>query len=89
MFDWDNGNVDHVRVHGIEPEEAEEALLDPRALGVGAYTARGERRQGALGSTESGRVLVVIFTERRGRPRVITARDASVTEKRRYHRRGK
>lgn len=62
MFDWDDGNVDHVRDHGIEPEEAEEALLDPRALGVGTYNARGERRQGALGSTGSGRVVVVIFT---------------------------
>ena len=89
MFDWDDSNVDHVRAHGIEPEEAEDAILDPGALGVGAYNARGERRQGALGSTESGRVLLVVFTVRHGRPRLITARDATTTEKRRYHRRGK
>ncbi|HUX87513.1 MAG TPA: BrnT family toxin [Chloroflexota bacterium] len=89
MFDWDDGNVDHVRDHGIEPEEAEEALLDPRALGVGVYNVRGEQRQGALGSTENGRILFVVFTERHRQPRVITARDATTTEKRRYHRRGK
>ena len=88
-FDWDEGNVDHIRAHGIEPAEAEEVLLDPDALGVGAYNARGERRQGALGSTEGGRILVVVFTARSGHPRVITAREATPTEKRRYRRRGK
>jgi len=82
-------NVAHVRDHGVEPDEAEEALLDPRALGLGAYNARGERRQGALGSTESGRVLAIVFTERHGRPRVVTARDARQNERRRYQRRGK
>ena len=89
MFDWDDGNVDHVRIHGIEPDEAEEVLLDPRALGVAAYNSRGERRQGALGSTGNGRVLVVVFTLRHGQPRVVTARDATLSEKRRYHQRGK
>ncbi len=89
MFDWNDDNVDHVRVHGVEPDEAEEVLLDPHALGVGTYNARRESRQGALGSTGSGRILVVVFTVRHGRPRVITARDATLTEKRRYHRRGK
>lgn len=82
MFDWDDGNVDHIRDHRIEPDEVEEVLLDPDALGVGTYNAGGERRQGALGSTESGRILVVVFTERHGWPRVVTARDATETEKR-------
>ncbi len=89
MFDWDDGNVDHIRDHAVEPDEAEEALLDPQALGLGAYNAHGERRQAALGSTEGGRILVIVFTERHGRPRVITARDARKNEKRQYKRRGK
>ena len=82
-------NVAHVRDHGVEPDEAEEALLDPRALGLVAYNAHGERRHGALGSTGSGRILVIIFTDRDRRPRVVTARDARKNEKRRYQRRGK
>jgi uncharacterized DUF497 family protein len=89
VFDWDNANVDHVRAHSIEPEEAEEALLDPLAVGLGAYNAPGERRRAALGSTETGRVLVVVFTRRDRKARVVTAREATETEKRRYHRRGK
>jgi hypothetical protein len=29
LFDWDEDNVSHVRGNGIEPHEAEEAVLDP------------------------------------------------------------
>jgi phenylpropionate dioxygenase-like ring-hydroxylating dioxygenase large terminal subunit len=38
---------------------------------------------------EAGGILVIIFTDRNGRPRVVTARDARKNEKRRYQRRGK
>jgi len=88
VFDWDDANIEHIHDHRIEPDEAEEALLDPFSLGVAAYGARDERRQGALGSTTNGRILVVVFTLRHGRPRVVTARDATRTEKRRYQKRG-
>jgi uncharacterized DUF497 family protein len=29
MFDWDDDNVEHVRRHGVEPEEVEEVLDSP------------------------------------------------------------
>jgi uncharacterized DUF497 family protein len=34
-------------------------------------------------------ILFVVFTRRRGRVRAITARDATLEEKRRYRKRGK
>ena len=88
MFDWDDANIEHIQDHRIEPDEAEEALLDPFSLGIATYNARGERRQGALGLTTIGRIRVVFVTLRHERPRVVTARDATRTEKRRYQKRG-
>ena len=73
----------------MEPEEAEEALLDPQRISRDVYNLAGEHRRGAVGTSEGGRILFVVFTIRRGRVRIITARDATLVEKRRYRRRGK
>lgn len=54
MFDWDDANIEHLSRHGVEPKEAEEALLDPRRLGVPAYNVAGEKRQALLDATEDG-----------------------------------
>jgi len=37
VFDWDDGNVDHIAEHGVSPEEAEEAALDRRGVGMAVY----------------------------------------------------
>ncbi len=86
-FDWDDDNVEHIARHGVEPWEAEEAMLDPDRVGASARNVSGERRFAVVGSTESGRMLFVVFTRREERIRVITARDADDSEKRRYRRR--
>lgn len=88
-FDWDDANRKHVLDHRVEPGEAEDALLDPRLIGAPAYRVRAEQRWAALGATEDGRVLFVVFTRRRSRVRVVTARDASRRESRRYRQRRK
>lgn len=84
MFSWDDGNVGHIARHGLTPDEVEEALLDPRRTGAPARNTAGERRWAVLGATISGRVLLVVFTRRAGLVRVITARAASATQRRRY-----
>lgn len=89
LFDWDDANRQHIANHDVEPEEAEEALLDPRRVGAAAYNVGDERRWAYLGATELGRVLFIVFTRRSGLVRVVTARDAGTTELRRYRRRGK
>jgi len=73
----------------VRPEEAEEALTDSRRLVLRTRSQRGEERWTALGATEAGRILFVVFTRRRGGVRVITARDATLEEKRRYRKSGK
>jgi len=83
-FDWDEHNVDHIARHGVEPEEAEDALTDPSRIGAPARNVLGEQRWAVLGATETGRILFVVFTRRSRIVRVITARDASDAQKRRY-----
>lgn len=84
MFEWDDGNLDHIARHGVAAEEAEEALLDRRPIGAPAYAVEGETRFAVLGATEQGRVIFVAFTRRGRNVRVVTARDATPVERRRY-----
>ena len=86
MFDWDDDNAGHVRRHGVEPEEAEEVLSNPARLAVPAHRSDVEERRGLLGYTDAGRMLYVVITRRAGRTRVVTARDATDGEKKRYRR---
>ncbi len=87
LFDWDDDNAGHIARHGVEWPQAEEALADPQRFGLGQATVRGELRYSYAGKTESGRVLVVVYTHRRGRIRVVTAREANPSETRSYRRR--
>jgi hypothetical protein len=71
-FDWDADNVQHIAEHGVSPREAEEAvLIEP----LEADVQRHEREDRVLcfGRSRSGRLLTVLYTERRGKIRVVTA----------------
>ncbi len=81
-FEWDEDNMGHVRRHGVEPHECEEAMDDPHAYPLGAPAPY----EALLGLTESARLLWVLFTERTGRFRIGTARQANTYEERLYWR---
>ena len=69
-----NGIADkrHIARHGITPEESEEAvLIEPLEAGVQQH--EGEARVLCFGRTKSGRLLTVLYTERHGKIRVVTA----------------
>ena len=87
MFEWDDGNVDHLAEHGVAPTEAEEAFADRHGFSVPAYSTPTELRGAVVGATEAGRVLFVVYTQRGDRIRVVTARDADPAFRRRYRRR--
>lgn len=82
-FEWDAANIDHIADHDVTPDEAEAAIRDPKRLGAPAYDQAGERREALVGATGAGRVLVV-FTQRQGKIRVVTAWPASGRAARRY-----
>ncbi len=83
MFDWDEYNLNHIARHGVDPGEAEDAILDPGRV---SFPARLDR-VGFIGMTEAGRVLVVILDREKDLWRVVTARDTSPNEKKSYRRR--
>jgi len=76
-FDWDADNVAHIARHGVQPADAEQALLnDPVTLQY-AVTGSGEERWVGVGPTDAGRLLVVVWTMRASLVRVVTAYPAS------------
>jgi uncharacterized DUF497 family protein len=85
-FEWDEANEEHIERHGVTPEEAEEALTDPRRIGAPAYNTQREQRRAYLGTTIDGRLLFVVYTIRRGKLRVVAARDATAAQRRRFKR---
>lgn len=87
QFDWDDANESHIwQRHGVDPREAEESLTDLDLVVQRAPGEYGEPRWRAIGSTETGRILFVVFTRRGRRMRVVTAREASEAERRLYRR---
>ncbi len=71
-FDWDEANIGHVARHRVRPEEAEQVILnDPVDLGI--EIIEGEERYLNIGTTERGRILLVVTTWREHRVRVVTA----------------
>lgn len=85
-FEWDEANISHIARHNVIPEEVEDALLDSKRVGTPAYQVQNEQRWAVLGKARNGRILFIVFTRRNLLIRVVTARDATDTEKRRYRR---
>lgn len=72
------------RKHGVRFADAEQALRDPRAVTMEDPDAEGEPRFLTLGMDAIGRVLVVVWTPREDRVRVLSARKASRNEVKTY-----
>jgi uncharacterized DUF497 family protein len=87
-FQWDAGNNrKNVDKHGVGQGEAEQAFFDDKLLVVaGPHHSQREPRFHALGRTDDGRLLHIMFTLRaHGRLiRVISARDMHRKERLRY-----
>jgi uncharacterized DUF497 family protein len=58
LEDDEDGNVQHVREHGVSIEEAEEVLLDPQSSRV---LSRTSGLPTAFGWTSTGRDLAVVY----------------------------
>lgn len=82
-FVWDDGNVEHIAKHKVEPQEVEE-VFEP-----GFYLRKSwSGRYLVLGRTAAGRYLTCVF-ERGKQPgsiRIITAREMSSGEQKFYRR---
>ncbi|MGO9010597.1 MAG: BrnT family toxin [Bryobacteraceae bacterium] len=76
QFEWDDANTGHLRRHRVSREEFEQVLQNG-PLDLEYETEAGEERYKSLGATLRGRILVIIWTARRGRVRAITAYPAT------------
>lgn len=84
-FDWDEGNAEKNRKHSVEQVEIEQVFFDPDLLIVPDFKhSRVEHRSIAYGTTQTGRVLTVVFTVRGRKIRPISGRDANRKERERY-----
>ena len=84
-FWWDDDNIEHIANHGVEPYEAEEVIDDDPFI-----TKVGQGKYLAYGQADGGRYLLIVFaTKSEQRIRVVTARDMTNSEKKRFRRRKK
>jgi uncharacterized DUF497 family protein len=81
-LEWAADRDEHISRHGVSREEVEEVLL-----GSPYVTHARNRRLRLIGQTDAGRYLTIIVGRRRsGRYGLITARDATQTERRDFWR---
>ena len=82
-FEWDAANRTHIARHDVTPEEAEQAVrIEPLDADVQQHES--EACVLCFGRTNSGRLLTVLYTGRRGRIRVITDYDMTEEQQQLY-----
>jgi uncharacterized protein len=80
-FDWDEGNLIHIKKHKVEFSECEEVFNNaPFVLEDKTHSGK-EKRLQTLGKTSSGRGLFISFTIRKNKIRPISARDQNKKER--------
>jgi len=84
-FDWDQGNINKNQKHDVEYTECEQIFFnEPIIILDDPKHSVVEERYAAFGVTESGRKLVVVYTMRNKKLRVISAKDMSRKEREFY-----
>ena len=81
-FEWDLGNLDHIKKHNVSDSECEQAFLywDAKLFKDNKHSIYEERFK-IFGKTFEGRPLSLAFTIRKNRIRVIMARDQNKKER--------
>ena len=85
-FEWDPEKAKaNAKKHGVEFGEAMTVFGDPLEVTIADPDHSGdERRFLSTGTSTAGRLVVVAYTERAGRTRLINAREASPQERKHY-----
>ncbi|MEK7679929.1 MAG: BrnT family toxin [Deltaproteobacteria bacterium] len=85
-FERDAHNAEkNWRKHGVTPSECEQIFFNrPLVVADDLKHSEKEKRFYALGHTDGGRMLFVVFAVRRDKIRVISARNTNRKERRAY-----
>ena len=87
-FEWDDWKAKtNLKKHSVSFEEAQSVFSNPLAVIFNdEFNSTTERREIIIGHSAQNRVLLVAFTERRQRIRIISARTATRKEREDYER---
>lgn len=85
-FEWDEEKAKaNLKNHRVSIGEATTVFSDPFSITIpDPDHSTEEERYIDIGSSDRGRVLVVVYTERETTIRIISCRKATPTERRRY-----
>jgi hypothetical protein len=86
LFEWDRSKAEaNLRKHGVSFEEAQTIFTDPLSITLpDPDHSEDEQRFVDMGVSNQKRVLVVVYTERGLRIRLISAREATAKERKKY-----
>ncbi len=85
-FEWDEEKAEiNLKKHKIGFEEAKSVFGDPFSITVDDPDhSKEEQRFIDIGKSTSGKLLVVVYTERRSKIRIISCRKVTPVERRKY-----
>jgi uncharacterized DUF497 family protein len=85
-FEWDRRKASsNRRKHSVDFEEAMSVFGDPLAITIAdPIHSETEDRFVTIGESHRGRLIVVVFTDREERIRIISARRATRAERKNY-----
>jgi hypothetical protein len=84
-YEWDPAKAEsNLEKHGVDFADAAVALEDPHALTISDEYRQEEERFITMRADPSGRTLVVVYTWRSEKIRIISARQATPKERRDY-----
>ena len=80
-FEWDKGNSNKNVKHKVEDKETEEVFFDDRkVIYKDILHSNKEKRYILLGKTKVKRLLFIVFTQRKNKIRIISARNINKKE---------
>lgn len=85
-FEWDSHNADKIGLkHNVSPSECEQIFFNlPLVVTDDVKHSEQENRFFALGQTDAEKFLFIVFTVRKNKIRIISARDMNRKERRVY-----
>lgn len=80
-FEWDKGNTTKNLKHQVGDREAEEPFFDnDKIIYKDIFHSQKEKRFILIGKTKIKRLLYMVFTKRKNKIRIISARDVNRKE---------
>lgn len=84
-FEWDKGNLEHIKKHGVSYRECEQTFFNkPVIVNEDKTHSQTEERFRIYGQTNRKRLLFLIFTLRNNKIRVVSARDQNKKERKEF-----